>query len=72
MDMKKRVNEIQDMDISNVEKIKLLKEILADCQGEMDAQEQNMNPQIEHNLAECYRKASDYLRELENKLIANN
>ncbi len=67
MDMKKRVDDIQSMNMPKDAKIKLLKELLSDCQSEMDAQEQNMRPEIEHNLAECYRKASDYLRELQNK-----
>ncbi len=67
MDMKKRAYNIQDMNATKAVKIKLLKELLLDCQNEMDAQEQNMHPEIEHNLAECYRVASNYLREMQDK-----
>lgn len=67
MDMIKRVDDIREMQAPVVTKIKLLEELLSDCKSEMDAQEQNMQPEIEHNLAECYRKASNYLRELQKK-----
>lgn len=67
MDMKNKVYNIQNMHATKAVKIKLLKELLSDCQNEMDAQEQNMHPEVEHNLAECYRVASDYLREIQNK-----
>jgi len=65
MDMRKRVGEIHHMVASKATKIHLLKELLRDCLNEMEAQEQNMHPEIEHNLAEGYRLAKNYLRKLD-------
>jgi hypothetical protein len=65
MDMKKKVQDIYQMDISKQEKCKLLNDILIDAFNEMEAQDQNMHPEIHNNLSEAYRLAKDYLRELE-------
>lgn len=60
------VVEIYLMNISNEEKSKKLKEFLLDCYNEMEAQDQNMHPEVKHNLAEAYQLAKNYLRALEN------
>lgn len=65
MDMKKKVEAIYHMEISKQEKCKLLKDILIDTFNEMEAQDQNMHPEVQHNLSEAYRLAKDYLRQLE-------
>lgn len=65
MDMVENVNMICQLPISKDEKIKLLKDLILDCYNEMEAQDQNMHPEIKHNNAEGYRIAKDKLRELE-------
>ncbi len=65
MDMKKKVEAIYEMEISKQEKCKLLKDVLIDFFNEMEAQDQNMHPEVHHNLSEAYRLAKDYLRQLE-------
>lgn len=65
MDMRKKVEEIYLMNISNQEKSMLLKDVILDCYNEMEAQEQNMHPEVQHNLSEAYQTAMNYLRKLE-------
>lgn len=64
MDMKKKAVEIYKMRISEQAKVKLLNDLLIDCYNEMEAQDQNMHPEVHHNLAECYRLAKNYIRKL--------
>ena len=66
MDMKEKANSICNMLVSKDEKIRLLKDLMLDCYNEMEAQDQNMRPEVKHNNAEGYRIAKDKLRELEN------
>lgn len=65
MDMKKRATTICDMHVGKDEKIKLLKDLILDCYNEMEAQDQNMHPEVRHDNAEGYRIAKNKLRELE-------
>ena len=65
MDMKKKAEYIFSLSIQKDEKIKLLKELLLDCYNDMEAQDQNMHPEVKHNNAEGYRLAKNLLRELE-------
>lgn len=65
MDMVEKAKSICQMAISKDEKIKQLQDFLLDCYNEMEAQDQNMHPEIKHNNAEGYRIAKDKLRELE-------
>lgn len=51
--------------VSRHEKCKLLKDFLLDCYNEMEAQDQNMHPEVHHNLSEAYQLAKNYLRKLE-------
>jgi hypothetical protein len=62
------VVEIYLMDISNKEKCIRLNDFLLDCFNEMEAQDQNMHPEVKHNLAEAYQLAKNYLRELEEQI----
>ena len=62
MNMKKRVMDIYRMPMSDDMKIKWLNDFLLDCYLEMEAQDQNMHPEIKHNLAEGFRLAKNYLR----------
>ena len=65
MDMKKIAEEIYHRQISNIEKIKLLNEFIVDCNNELEAQNENMHPEVKHNLAEGLRVATDYIRRLD-------
>lgn len=65
--MKQEVEKIYNQNINNSEKIERLKELLLDCLNEMEAQDQNMHPEVRHKLAEGYRIAKNYIRELEGK-----
>ena len=65
MDMKKKAEEIYLMGIQQTEKIRLLNELILDCYNEMEAQDQNMHPEIRHNNAEGFRVAKNFLRILD-------
>lgn len=65
MNREAEVIDIYLRDISNQEKCRLLKDFLLDCYNEMEAQDQNMHPEIKHNLAAAYQLAKNYLRKLE-------
>lgn len=66
MDREVEVIQIYLMDISNQEKCNKLKEFILDCGNEMEAQEENMRPEVKHNLAAAYQLAKNYLRSIEN------
>jgi len=46
------------------EKIRLLEDIVLDLRNEMEAQDQNMHPEIHNKLAEGLRLATNFIREL--------
>ena len=56
------------MGINKKRKIYLLEQNAIDCSSEMDAQDQNMRPEICNNQSEGLRKTKDYLRELKTLL----
>jgi len=64
MDMRKKVEEVYSMNVTAPEKCRLLQEIIIDIYNEMEAQDQNMHPEVHHNLSEAYRLAKNYLRDL--------
>lgn len=64
MDMVKQVEAIAQMFIDKEEKIRLLEELILDCYNDMEAQEENMRPEVKHNNAEGYRIAKNLIREL--------
>lgn len=53
------------MDMKKGVKIKILNDLLLDCLNEMEAQDQNMHPEVQHRVSEGYRVIKDYLRQLE-------
>ncbi|KTD41464.1 hypothetical protein [Legionella parisiensis] len=59
------VLEIYHRNISKKEKIHLLEEIALDLHNEMEAQDQNMHPEIHNKLAEGLRLATNFIRELQ-------
>ncbi|HRD68758.1 MAG TPA: hypothetical protein PK657_01305 [Legionella sp.] len=63
------VVEIFLMNINDEEKCKKLNEFLLSCYNEMIAQEENMRPEVMHNLAQAYQLAKNYLRKIENNLL---
>lgn len=65
MNMKRIAEDIYQKPIDNAEKIRLLNELILDCRNELEAQNENMHPEVKHNLAEGLRLASDYVRQLE-------
>lgn len=65
MNMKKEAKRIYDSGISHEEKKRLLMEVIDDCLIEMDADDQNMHPEIEHEIAEGYKAAKMYLADLQ-------
>ena len=60
------VLEIYHRNISKKEKIHLLEEIALDIRNEMEAQDENMHPEIQNKLAEGLRLAMNFIRELHN------
>ena len=66
MNMKEEAKKIYQSNLSNSEKIKALKDCELDCSNQMEAQDQNMNPELKHRLSEGLRKVRDYLRALQN------
>jgi uncharacterized protein YigA (DUF484 family) len=58
------VKELYHSAIDNDEKIHLLEELVVDLINEMEAEDQNMHPDIHNKLSEGLRLARDYLRVL--------
>ena len=65
MNMKRKAEELYHSSRNHAEKIRLLNELILDCRNELEAQNENMHPEIKHNLAEGLRVARDYVRQLE-------
>ena len=65
MNMKKMAEDIYHQQITKSEKIRLLNDLILDCRNELEAQNENMHPEVKHNLAEGLRIASDFVRALE-------
>ena len=66
MNMKRLADDIYHKACEPAEKIRLLNELILDCRNELMAQNENMRPEIKHNVAEGLRVATDYVRKLEN------
>jgi len=54
--------------LSSDEKIKQLHDVILDLTNEMEAEDQNMHPEVNHNLAIKLQEAIDALRKLENDI----
>lgn len=65
MNMKKEAKRIYKSSVSIDEKKRLLNELVNDCLNEMDADDQNMQSDIDHELASGYVTAKKYLSQLE-------
>lgn len=58
------VLEIYHRKISTAEKLRLLEDIALDLHNEMEAQDQNMHPELHNKLSEGLRLATNFIREL--------
>ena len=65
MSFHKKFQEIDYLNASDAEKIKQLKNIILDLINEMEAEDQNMHPEINHNVASKLQVATDALRRIE-------
>ena len=61
MDRVDEVNEIINQDIPDNEKVKLLNSLLIDLKNEMEAQDQNMHPEIRMKVGEAFKIANQYI-----------
>ena len=68
MNRDEEVLDIFQRDTCIMEKIRLLEDMSLDLQNEMAAQDQNMNPELHNKLAEGLRLATNFLRELREKV----
>lgn len=64
MDRRREVETLFHKKVDRQEKSRLLNEFLLDCYNEMEAQDQNMRPEVQDNVAEAYTMAKNYLRRL--------
>lgn len=56
--------EIYHRNIDKEEKIRLLEELVLDMHNELEAQDQNMHPEIQNRLSEGLMLATNFIREL--------
>jgi|GEM_PF-2167716 len=65
MNFNERLNEAKSSKLlSEADKIKQLNNIILDLTNEMEAEDQNMHPEVNHNLAIKLQEATDALRKL--------
>jgi hypothetical protein len=64
MDRDAEVLEIYHRNIGREEKIRLLEDLALDLNNELEAQDQNMHPEIHNKLSEGLRLATNFIREL--------
>lgn len=68
MDMRVEAEKIfHNKEMNEQEKIQRLEELALDCQNELDAQAQNMQPGVQHKVSEGLRMAKNFIRELKTK-----
>lgn len=65
MDRVAEVLTIYEQKIDKHEKIRLLEDIILDLNNEMDAQDQNMRPEVRNKLSEGLTLAKNLIRELQ-------
>lgn len=65
MNMKTKAEAICHRHMQKAKKLRLLREFILDCRLELTAQNENMHPEVAHNVGEALRVASDYVRRLE-------
>jgi hypothetical protein len=71
MDRVTEVLEIYRRHIDNQEKLRLLEDLALDLRNELEAQDQNMHPEIHNRLSEGLRLTTNYIRELRAHVIAS-
>ena len=64
MNRDEQVLEVYHRDVGKKEKIRLLEDLVLDLNNELEAQDQNMHPEIHNRLSEGLRLAKNFLREL--------
>jgi len=64
MNREDEVLEIYQRKISKEEKTRLLEDIVLDLLNEMEAQDQNMHPEIHNKMSEGLQLAKNYIRTL--------
>jgi hypothetical protein len=72
MDREAEVLEIYHLRINKKEKIHLLEEIALDLRDEMEAQDENMHPDVYNKLDEGLRLATNFIRKLREQLTSNS
>lgn len=68
MNMKAEAIKIYQEHITNEEKIRLLRELILDCDNQLVAQSENMHPEVKNSSEEGLRMATNYLRQLESEV----
>ena len=68
MNRDEEVLAIYQLNIDNKQKIRLLEDLTLDILNELEAQDQNMHPEIQNSLSEGLRLAKNFLRELRNNI----
>ena len=66
MDRVDEVKQVCEKDLPKDEKVKLLEDLLLDLKNELEAQDQNMHPEVRNRLSEAYRLTNQYLLSLKN------
>lgn len=67
MSFNEEIKKVEHSKLSSDEKIKQLNQIILDLTNEMEAEDQNMHPEVNHDLAIKLQEASDILRKIEDE-----
>lgn len=59
------VFEIYHKNVDNAEKIRLLEDLALDLFNEMEAQDQNMRPEVQNRYSEALRLTKNFIRQLQ-------
>ena len=65
MSFNEELKKVESSNLSSDEKIKQLNNIILDLTNEMEAENQNMHPDVNHDLAIKLQEATDILRRIE-------
>lgn len=68
MDRDTEVLAIYRSKLNREEKIRLLEDLVLDMNNELEAQDQNMHPELQNKLSEGLRLATNFIRELRETL----
>lgn len=67
MEFKKKINEIEQSSIHLKDKIKKMNSLVLDLTNELEAVDQNMSPEVEHDLAKKLTIANKLLEKLKRR-----